>query len=121
MSDNETRCPFAADVIEYRIESLEKALDEISRAVQSIAETTAKIARLEERHTETRAALERAFNAITKTRDEMHECERRVDTRLARLEKDMPAIKETSTWIKTGVLVLVGAVLFAAIKVSLRL
>jgi len=121
MSDQDAvRCPYNAEVIEYRIEALETAIGEISRAVQSIAETTAKIARLEERHTETRAALERAFGAITKTRDELHEAERRVENRLSKLEKDMPAVKETSTWVKSGVLVLVGVVLLASIKLSLK-
>ncbi|MFT3964122.1 hypothetical protein [Propionivibrio sp.] len=120
MNDDDVRCPFNADVVEYRIQALEKSIEEISRAVKSIAETTEKIARLEERHSETREALERAFSAISRTRDEMKGLEKDIDRRLRSLEADMPAVRETSGWVKAGVISLVGLVLFAAIKLSLR-
>lgn len=105
-------CPINAQVIEYRVGALEEAIKQISLAVKIIAENTSQIASLEQRHAETREGLERAFNAVAKS-DERHE---KLSGRVMEIEKAMPSIKESSRWIRLGVISLVGLVLVSAFK-----
>lgn len=109
-------CPINAQVIEYRVGALEEAIRQISLAVKTIAENTSQIASLELLHAETQNALKRAF-------DEMKLIEGRrekVDERVQAIERDLPSLKESSRWIKSGVVVIAGAVIIAAIKISLH-
>lgn len=139
--ETETRqhlhCPIDAKLIEYRVGAVEKAVEQISVAVKIIAESTSQIVSLEQRHAETREGLERAFKAVSvsdskreKLSDRIQELElnkaddsdvRSLSGRVATIETALPSLKESSSWIRAGMLSLVGLVLFAAIKLSLNL
>lgn len=109
-------CPLNAQVIEYRVGALEEAIKQISLAVKTIAENTSQIASLELLHAETQNALKRAF-------DEMARIEERRETlagRVATIETELPLLKETSRWIKGGIVTVAAVVILSAIKMSLH-
>ena len=86
------------EVLEYRMESVEKSMEKISAAVQVIAESTAKMVATSE-------GLERAFVEIEKLQKTVLD-----------LQLQLPLIAESSAWVKRGVVGVVGIVGAAAFK-----
>lgn len=103
-------------VLEHRVHSLEGAVHDISEAIKTIAASMSQIARLELMHAETRNALERAFSAIEHGKVDLE----RVDERVKAIETAIPTLKESSNWIRAGMVVLSGAVIMAAISGSFK-
>lgn len=98
------------DVLEYRIASLELAVNEIRQAVKSIDASLQVLARLEVHHADTRDTLARAFSDIGD-----HE------TRMRLIEEDMPTVKLTSRWVTAGVIgivAMVGVTLLQMLKLT---
>jgi len=92
-------------LVEYRLQLLEKAAVEISCALVGIKDSLATLATLQAHHAETRDALARAFRAIAD-----------LDTRVDIVEKALPILNLTSGWVRTGVVCLAGLVLMAIVK-----
>lgn len=92
-------------VIAYRLNLLENAVLETTRALTGINVSLQTLATLEVRHTETRDALTRAFNKL-----DDHE------KRIASVELKMPVLSLTSQWVRAGVLGLFALVAIAVIK-----
>lgn len=85
--------PQPNDLLEFRVETLERDRDEIKRAVISIDESLKMLTRLELHHAETQEAMKRAFNSIND-----HE------TRLRPIEADLPTLRMVRGWVIAGVL-----------------
>jgi DNA repair exonuclease SbcCD ATPase subunit len=87
-------------------------VDRLERSQESIARSLEALVRLEQHHADTRSGLERAWQAIETDRERMGEIEDRIpknlDDRLQAIEREMPSLKETSRWVKLGVLAVVG-------------
>lgn len=96
-------------VLEFRLESLERAVDEINHAIKSIDQSLRMLATLEVRHSETRDALSRAFASLTKIED-----------RLAIIERDLPMLREARGWLIAGAASVVAAVGLAVIGLVIR-
>jgi hypothetical protein len=91
---------------------LHHRVDHLERSHQSIAKSLEALVRLEQHHADTRSGLERAWKAIETYRERMGEIEDRIpkklDDRLQAIEREMPSLKETSRWVKLGVLAVVS-------------
>lgn len=86
------------EVLEFRMDSVERSMEKISAAVQVIAESTAKMVATSE-------GLERAFVEIEK-----------LQGTVLSLQLQLPLIAETSAWVKRGVVGVVAIVGAAAFK-----
>lgn len=91
---------------------LHHRVDRLERSHESIAKSLEALVRLEQHHADTRSGLDRAWKAIENDRERMDEIEDRIpknlDDRLQAIEREMPSLKETSRWVKLGVLAVVG-------------
>lgn len=92
-------------VLEFRVSNLENAVLKIERAVESIDSSLKVLAQLEAHHAATREDLVR-FARVT----DDHE------TRLRKIEEEMPTVKIVNRWIMTGVVGIVGTVALALFK-----
>lgn len=94
------------DVLHHRIGVLERAHESIARSLESLV-------RLEQHHADTRDGLARAWTAIETDRKRMDAIEdsipEKLEERLYQIELAMPGLKETSRWVKTGVIATVAA------------
>lgn len=88
-------------------------IGQLEAAHQSIAKSLEALVRLEQHHADTRSGLDRAWRAIEQDRARMDEIEDRIPKaladRLQAIEIDMPGLKETSRWVKAGVIATVCA------------
>lgn len=80
-------------VLEFRVSSLEKVVGEVSSAVKSIDASLKTLTSLEIHHNQTRESVGRAFADI-----EDHE------TRLRKVEDDMPTMRLVRNWVIAGVI-----------------
>jgi chromosome segregation ATPase len=94
--------------LESRVEFLEKTVHEVRDAVKSIDGSLKELVRLEVAHAETRNGLERAFLEIND-----HE------SRLRKIEEDMPTMRMTRGWVITAVIGIVGILGLAVAKMVL--
>lgn len=83
----------ARSVQELRLGLLEKAIELLGRSQEDINKTLQSIQLTLANYSDTKAALDRAFGEVKK-----------VDDRLDKIEKDMPLLKLTSSWVKSAVL-----------------
>lgn len=97
-----------AELIEYRIASLEGAVGEIKQAVKSIDSSLQTLARLELHHAETRDSLSRVF---TGQEDQ--------DKRLRVLEIEAPTTRMVHRWVIGGVIGIVSIVGVAVITLPM--
>lgn len=97
------------DLIERRLDVVERAIEEIRDATRSIAESVSKIVLLEERHAETTRALERAFGAL-----------KEVEHRLREIEVELPGLREVRRWVLGMVFGVLGAVGTAVLALVVR-
>lgn len=80
-------------------------LERIEHSVRTLAENMNKLVLLEERHQEIRAGMERAFNEI---KDH--------NSRLTKLELEMPVLRLTRNWIIGGMAAIAMMVFVALMK-----
>lgn len=94
---------------------LHHRVDRLERSQESIAKSLEALVRLEQHHADTRSGLERAWKAIETDRVRMGDIEDSIPKdladRLLAIELAMPGLKETSRWVKTGVIATVAAAL----------
>lgn len=95
------------ELMEYRMDAVERAVEKIAEAVERIASSMAQIAQLEVRHAETREGLERAFAEIAKLQEE----NKALEGRVVIIERDIPSLKEARGWAITAVGIVVGVVI----------
>lgn len=96
-------------VIDHRLQTLHEDVVEMKTALGKLTDAVTKLALLEERQAHAAAAQERAFAAIE-----------RVETRLLKIEHQMPSAKRTSIWVDRAVLFVFGlAAMYVAKKVGL--
>lgn len=90
----------------HRVERLERSHESIAKSLEALV-------RLEQHHADTRSGLERAWKAIEIDRARMDDIEdsipEKLTERLREIELAMPGLRETSRWVKMGVIATVGA------------
>lgn len=80
-------------ILEFRVSSLEAVVGEVRTAVKSIDASLKALTSLEIHHNQTRESVGRAFTDI-----EDHE------TRLRKVEDDMPTMRLVRNWVIAGVI-----------------
>lgn len=97
MTTSNSAAPLEEDmdnnVLEFRVSSLETMVGEVRSAVKSIDASLKTLTSLEIHHNQTRDAVGRAFHDI-----EDHE------TRLRKMEDDMPTMRLVRNWVVAGVI-----------------
>ena len=114
--------------VERRLESIQGDMSEMRTVLRELTTAVTKLAVIEERQNQTRDELGRAFREIDKCNsghEVRHSAEvadyKLLQLRIAALELQSPATKQTNVWVTSA---MVGAVvlvaMFVAAKVGLR-
>lgn len=96
------------DVIDYRLDVVEKDVGEIKDAIKSIAGSLQTLTRLEERHQETREALNKSFQTLQEH-----------DQRIRKLEVEAPTTRLIRAWVISAMTGAIALVFLAVAQKSL--
>lgn len=94
-------------VLSIQLKTLHEDVSEMKSVLKDLATAITKLALIEERQANAAAALERAFGALE-----------RVETRVAALEKDVPANKRVSVWVDRAIWAGMGLLVMTVMKKS---
>lgn len=97
------------EIVDYRLDSLERAVSEIAAAVKEIAKNTGQIASLEARHAGTREELDRAFTQLT-----------HLDSRVDLVEQEIPSLVDMRKSINRALWGLAGIVSLAMLALVIK-
>ena len=93
-------------LMEFRVEKLEEAVSETSRAVRSIDESLKTLTQLEVHHSQTREAVTKVSVSVEKLEDRVTA----VEKEQAVIQENLKGIRTINKYICTGVVGLLGIV-----------
>lgn len=94
-------------VLSMQLKTLHEDVSEMKSVLKDLATAITKLALIEERQANAAAALERAFGALE-----------RVESRVAALEKDVPANKRVNVWVDRAIWAGLGLLAMTVMKKS---
>lgn len=94
---------------DVRLAVLERDMNQMQGALVSISDSLSRLVALEERHAETRESVGRAFKQVGE-----------IDDRLGEIEKIMPGLIESRSWLLVGMGLLLTVVIGSIMGLVLK-